>query len=270
MTPWSLLCGAVVGAALGLTGGGGAVLAVPLLVYGLGLAPREAVGVSLVVVGGTALVGVVERYRQGLVETPTGLLFALSGMLGAPLGSWLAELLPEGLLLVLFAVLMLTIAVRMWRQAPLADANLPLLSADNDQGPTCVRDPQGRLRISSPCAALLAALGLATGVLSGLFGVGGGFMIVPALTTFTGMSLRRAVGTALLVIGLVSLAGVASHLAAGRSLSGQIIGPFLGGALGGLFAGSWASRRLSGLQLQRTFAVAIVAVAVFVLARNLG
>jgi hypothetical protein len=98
---------------LGLTGGGGAIFAVPQLVYGLGVPAREAVGVSLLTVGSTSLVGLVQRAWRGMVEFPTGLLFAIAGMLGAPMGSWLADRIPEAVLLSLFAVLMLVIAVRM-------------------------------------------------------------------------------------------------------------------------------------------------------------
>ncbi|MCA9152842.1 MAG: TSUP family transporter, partial [Planctomycetales bacterium] len=99
----AIIFGSLVGFALGLTGGGGGIFAVPLLVYGMSIAPREAVGVSLASVGGTALLGVTPRLFRGEVEVRTGLMFAVAGMLGAPLGSWLSKLLPESLLLVLFS-----------------------------------------------------------------------------------------------------------------------------------------------------------------------
>ncbi len=123
--------GAVVGFSLGLTGGGGAIFAVPILVYGLGVPAREAVGISLLTVGSTALVGFVQRARRGMVEFPTGLLFALAGMIGAPIGARIADYIPEPLLLTIFAGLMFLIAVRMWIKANERSANLPIIDNDN-------------------------------------------------------------------------------------------------------------------------------------------
>src|SRR6056297_3124541 len=117
MSGLAILFGGIVGFALGLTGGGGGIFAVPLLVYGLSVAPREAVGISLAAVGGTALFGAVPRLFRGQVELRTGLLFAVAGMIGAPIGSYLSTLLPENVLLVLFAILMLIVAQRMWSKA---------------------------------------------------------------------------------------------------------------------------------------------------------
>lgn len=265
----TLLLGVLVGFSLGLTGGGGAIFAVPLLVYGLGIPPREAVGVSLLTVGSTALVGLGQRAWYGMVEFPTGLLFALAGMVGAPLGSWLAEQIPEAVLLGLFAVLMLGIAVRMWRKA--AEPAAPLLILmDEHAGPACRRDAEGKLRLTSKCAALLGLVGLGAGVLSGLFGVGGGFIIVPALIMFSGMGMQRAIGTSLLVITMVSAAGVASRLFSGNELSLTTAGWFTVGSIVGLFAGSGLAQRLAGPTLQRLFAAAILFVAVFILVRTAG
>jgi uncharacterized membrane protein YfcA len=115
---------------------------------------------------------------------------------------------------------------------------------------------------------LLAVVGVLTGVLSGLFGVGGGFVIVPALVLYSGMAIHRAVGTSLLVITLVSASGVASHLLAGREIPLDTTSYFVVGGVVGMLAGIWASRFLSGPALQRVFAVAIVAVAMFVILRT--
>ena len=264
----TLLFGALVGFSLGLTGGGGAIFAVPLLVYGLGVPAREAVGVSLLTVGATSLVGFVQRARSRLVEFPTGLLFALAGMIGAPLGALLADRIPEAVLLGLFAVLMLVIATRMWLKAADATAHLPIIMND-DAGPTCQRDPEGKLRLTSQCAMLLGVIGLGAGVLSGLFGVGGGFVIVPALVVFSGMGIQRAIGTSLLVITLIGVSGTASHLLAGKDLTLSTAGLFTAGSIAGLFAGNALAQRLAGPTLQRIFAAAIVLVAMFVVFRTL-
>lgn len=264
----SLLFGAAVGLSLGLTGGGGAIFAVPLLVYGLGVPAKEATGISLAAVGATAFIGFIGRWRTRQIELTTGLLFAVAGMLGAPVGTWLASRIHERLLLLMFAGLMLVIAVRMWRQASVVPHDL---SANQSADETsCERDMSGALLLSSRCAVLLLLLGLATGLLSGLFGVGGGFVIVPALVLFSGMSIHRAIGTSLMVIALVSLSGIASQLWSGRSISPQITGLFIGGGIIGLSIGQRISRHLSVPHLQRVFAVAICSVAVFVVIRNLA
>ncbi len=272
MSPLSLIFGAVVGLSLGLTGGGGAIFAVPLLVYGLSVQTREAVGISLAAVGTTSLVGFLNRWRLGQVEIRTGLLFAAAGMVGAPLGSWIAGLLPEALLLSLFAGLMVVVAFRLWQQAsrPKTETAATCATTDHQDGPTCRRDAAGALILNSRCAVLLLIVGVLTGILSGMFGVGGGFVIVPALVLFSGMSIHRAVGTSLMVIALVSVSGVTSHLWAGRAISPELTGLFVLGGVAGLFAGEWIGRKLSGPVLQKVFAVAILAVAAFVIVRNLG
>lgn len=262
----ALSFGLLIGVALGLTGGGGSIFAVPLLVYGLEVPAREAVTISLAAVGLTALVGAVQRWRAGLVEVRTGLLFAAAGMFGAPLGAGLAERLPDAVLLTLFALLMLMVAARMWRKAAAA----PPLAAEAAEGPACRRDPTGRLHLTSRCALLLTGVGVGTGVLSGLFGVGGGFVIVPALVIFSGMGIHRAVSTSLLVIALVSASGLSTHLWAGRNCSLELVGLFAAGGVGGMLVGTALVRRLSGPALQRGFAVAMVAVAAYMIVRNLS
>lgn len=268
----SLIFGVIVGLSLGLTGGGGAIFAVPMLVYGLGMATREAVGISLASVGVTSFVGFLGRWRSRQVEIRTGLLFAVAGMVGAPIGSWLAGLIPEPLLLTLFAILMLVVAYRMWNKAeastPAATAVCPVETPDED-GPSCQRDAKGNLRLTSRCVQLLLLVGLLTGVLSGLFGVGGGFVIVPALILFSGMAIHRAVGTSLLVITLVSISGVASHFYAGRTILIDLTSWFIAGGVGGMLLGTQIGRHLSGPTLQKGFALAILAVAAFVLYRTL-
>ena len=261
--PLTVLFGAMVGFALGLTGGGGSLLAVPLLVYGLAVAPREAFGISLAAVGAMALAGIIPRLRAHQVEIGTGVLFAAAGMVGAPLGTWLARAVPESILLGLFALLMLVVAAQMWVKAGRQDA--PQRNCDDpDEGPTCRRTETGELRLSSQCAVLLLAVGLATGILSGLFGVGGGFVIVPALVLFSGMPIRRAIATSLLVIVLISISGVSSHFLAGTQVPLPLTGLFVAGGVLGTLLGTHFGRRLPAPLLQKVFATGIVAVAVFV------
>jgi uncharacterized membrane protein YfcA len=215
----------------------------------------------------TSAVGFLGRWRTGQVEIVTGVMFAVAGMIGAPMGSWLSFQIPESLLLTLFALLMFVVAFRMWRKSDSLSAQV-ICTTEDVEGPTCRRDVAGNLLLTSPCAVLLGMVGVLTGVLSGLFGVGGGFVIVPALVLFSGMAIHRAVGTSLLVITLISASGVAAHLLAGRDIPIELTAYFVVGGIWGMFAGIWGSRYLSGPALQKVFAVAIVAVAIFVIVRT--
>lgn len=275
MDPLGVACGIVVGFALGLTGGGGSIFAVPLLIYGLGVAPREAVGASLAAVGATAFVGFLQRLWRREVEIATGLLFAVTGAIGAPLGAWLNSLIPSNVLLVGFSLLMFVVAARMWRKATASPQETKAVRAsweaipEDEPGPVCRRDPEGRLHLTTPCGLLLAALGFCVGILSGLFGVGGGFVIVPALVLFSGMGIHRAVATSLMVISLIGASGVSSYVIAGRPLDLALAAQFaLGGVIGMLLGGAAASR-ISGPRLQKIFSAAIVAVALFIAASTL-
>jgi uncharacterized membrane protein YfcA len=216
----------------------------------------------------TATIGFLSRWRSGEVELRVGLLFAACGMCGTPAGAWAASLLPDRIVLGMFAILMGTVAVLMWRRArSTAEADSTAIArADHS---ACQRTPEGRLLLTSRCTRLLAAIGLGTGVLSGMFGVGGGFIIVPALTTFSGMSLSRAVGTSLLVIALISGAGLASSILSGTTVDLTIAGPFIAGGAAGLLAGQSLARHLSSAALNRSFAVVIAAVSLFVILRTL-
>jgi uncharacterized membrane protein YfcA len=270
----SVAAGVLVGLSMGLTGGGGAIFAVPMLVYWIGVGPRAAVGVSLLTVAITAIVGVVERMRHGHVEVRTGLLLAVAGMITAPLGTWLGAMIPGSVLLVSFAILMLGIAHLMWHKAGVPSVRqVPsdtLPGCDQGRGPACRRDPEGKLRLTSRCARVLAVVGLVVGLLSGLFGVGGGFLIVPSLVTFAMMDLSVAVGTSLLVITLVGGSGVASELISGREIPLGITLGFLAGSIPGLFAGSFVGRRLPGPLVARIFSVTIVCVAAFVILKTVA
>jgi hypothetical protein len=271
----SLLFGLVVGFALGLTGGGGSVFAMPLLVYGLGVPAHEAVVVSLAAVGATAFGGGLARWRDGQTEYRIAVIFGLSGIVGTPLGAWLNPKCPEAALLAGFALLMLVVAFRMWWQANRRPEETQIVRAgahadpsdDNAAGPACRYDPSGHLQFTSRCAVRLALAGSATGLLSGLFGVGGGFLIVPALVLVASLPMRRAVTTSLWVIAIISLIGLLSHLAAGHRLDVGIAAGFVLGGLGGMALGIAVGRRIAGPALQKLFAGMIVAVAAFMLVR---
>lgn len=187
----TVLLAVVVGLSLGLLGGGGSILMVPLLVYVAGMDPKEAIAASLVVVGVTAAMSVVGHARAGRVRWRTGLIFGAAGMAGAFAGGLLGGLLPGALLLAGFAVMMVVTAVAMLR------------------GRTDL-DP-ARAHTELPIARVLLDGGV-VGLVTGLVGAGGGFLVVPALALLGGLPMGVAVGTSLLVIAMKSFAGLAGYL----------------------------------------------------------
>ncbi|MBX3731951.1 MAG: sulfite exporter TauE/SafE family protein [Verrucomicrobiae bacterium] len=253
----SLLYGAVVGLALGLTGGGGSIFAVPLLVFGLDLPLQTAIGISLAVVGAAACFGAVRHWRRRELDLRAGLVFAAGGMALAPLGTWIGRSVPGPWLLTGFALLMSSMAWRLWTGRGEEGA---------DPGACAVRPGGG---LGAGCYVRLTAGGAAAGLLSGLFGVGGGFLIVHGLMYVAGMALHRAVATSLMVIFLISLSGVASHMVHGLQFPPILTGLFLSGSLLGMVAGQGLRARLSGPTLRRVFAGAMWAVAALLLFRSL-
>lgn len=255
-------CGALVGISLGLTGGGGSIFAVPLLIYVLGLDLPRAVALSLAVVGSTALYGAVLQARRGQVLWGAGLLLGAGGIVAAPLGAALGRQMPAQVSLLLFSVLMVFIGLRMLRR-PEAPGEIPHGWA------TCELGPDGRPKFTLPCAAKLLLAGALAGVLSGIFGVGGGFLVVPALLLVTGASMAQALATSLVGIFLIATAGFAVQaqaLGPGEMTVGQW---FLGGALAGMTGGIALKSHLPGRALQKIFGGSMLAVAAYVALRTL-
>lgn len=269
--PAIVLAGAFVGIALGLTGGGGSMLAVPLLIYALGVPPSQAVPVSLAAVAIASLVGAVQALQARLPALLPALVFAIGGATGAPLGLQLAHRLDERLIVAGFALLALAVGGLMWQRARRSPEDSYAVRADprgDGTRPICRLTPEGALRFDAPCAAVLMAAGFGTGVLSGLFGVGGGFLIVPALMGVTRMGIHRAVATSLLIITAIGVAGTASALLH-RELPWPLLLPFaLGGAVG-MGLGRLLAGRVSGPRLQCGFAAFIVLTGVIMLAETL-
>ncbi len=254
----ALVYGLIVGASLGLTGGGGSIFAVPLLIYGLGVPVRAAIGLSLAAVGITAGFGAALRLRSRDVDLLPGLVFAAGGMTFAPVGGWLGGFVAAPVLLSVFAVLMAYIGWRMWRGK---------VDADVDPGP-CTYRPG--VKLGPGCHGRLAAAGAAAGLLSGLFGVGGGFIIVPALLYVTGMSIHRAIATSLLVIFLISAAGVLASVLHGQQFPMPLSALFVGGGFIGMLIGNATRSKLNGSALRKTFAVAMWTVGLYLLVKNIA
>ncbi|MFF4569499.1 sulfite exporter TauE/SafE family protein [Streptomyces sp. NPDC001410] len=237
----ALAAGAVIGVALGALGGGGSVLAVPALIYLLGFTPVAATTASLVIVTVTSATALSAHARDGHVRWRTGLLFAAAGIVPAMLGGALAGRLPAGALTAAFAVVAGTAAVRMLRPRAAAETAVP------------VRQDRA------------AAAGAGLGAITGVLGVGGGFLAVPALVSVLGMRMRDAVGTSLLVITANSLAALAMRAGTADGLDWAVIGPFAGAAVLGAWDGKRLGAKVSGHALQRTFALVLLAVAAYMM-----
>ncbi|GJJ03807.1 UPF0721 transmembrane protein [Duganella rhizosphaerae] len=247
----SAVLGATVGLILALTGAGGAILAVPLLLFVLHLGVAEAAPVALLAVGLAAAVGALIGLRAGIVRYRAAVLMAASGTLASPVGLWLAHRLPNGPLTLLFAAVLAFVALRMFRQAPTGAPH----PAQAQPVPPCQLDNgTGRFVWTAACTRALALSGAGAGFLSGLLGVGGGFVIVPALKKATNASMQAIVATSLAVITLVSASGVISTAIAGR-MNWQIGVPFATGAMAGMLGGRLVAGRLSGPRLQQGFAL---------------
>ncbi|WP_335936178.1 sulfite exporter TauE/SafE family protein [Streptomyces sp. PTD5-9] len=241
----ALAAGTAVGLALGGLGGGGSVLAVPALIYLLGFSPAAATTAGLLIVVATSLTGLVAHARAGGVRWRTGGLFAAAGVVPAALAGALSARIPPGLLTAAFAVLAVVAAVRMIRPRP----------APPEGDGTADAVPPGR--------AVRAGAGL--GAVTGLLGVGGGFLAVPALVTVLALPMSAAVGTSLLVITVNSAAALVTRLATPAPLDWAVIAPFTAAAVLGAWDGRRLAARISTAALQRVFGATLLAVALFML-----
>lgn len=241
----------LIGLALGLLGGGGSILTVPILVYGLGLDAKHAIATSLLVVAVTSSAALVSHARRGLVDFRTGLLFGAAGMVGAFLGGRLASFVPGSILLLGFAAMMLATAIAMLR------------SRGDVEGVTASDGSPVKISLMR-----VIVHGSVVGVLTGLIGAGGGFLIVPALVLLGGMPMRAAVATSLLVIALKSFAGFAGY-AGHVAVDWQLAAMVTSAAVVGSVAGSLLSVRIPQRTLKRGFAWFVVAMALFVVVEQM-
>jgi uncharacterized membrane protein YfcA len=258
-----LTLGILLGAILGLTGAGGGILAIPALMATQGWSLPQAAPVALLAVVAGAALGAYEGWRGRLVRYRAALLMAISGLPFTALGARLAQQLPSAWLDGLFALAMLTVAARTWRAA-----HPEAIPSQEPRQTLCRLNPDtGRLRWNVLSAAALAGVGAFTGLLTGLLGVGGGFVIVPALRRLSDLGMHAIVATSLLVIALVGSGGVVSALWHGARPPLLLSAGFVLAAMAGMLLGRRLSTRLSPQQLLRGFALLAAAIAVAMLWR---
>jgi len=252
----ALAAGAAIGLVLGLVGGGGSIIAVPLLVYVVGVgSPHAAIGTAAVAVALNALTGLAGHARAGTVKWPCALTFSAAGIVGAALGAQLGKAMDGQRLLALFGAMMIVVGLSMLR---------PRRSPE---------DPDVRLSRATARSLLprLLPAGLLVGLLAGFFGIGGGFLIVPALIMATGMPLRIAVGTSLVAVSALGLTTAASYALSGY-VEWRLVGLLVAGGVLGAIGGIALGKRLAGAKraMEIGFAVLVAAVGCYVVVRGLG
>lgn len=242
-----------IGAALGTTGGGGSLLAIPLLVYVLNMRAQPAAATSLVVVAISALLGVYQRRTSGEVKGRAALILSLTGAVGAWAGAYSHRYVREEIVLLAFGLVMMVAAVQMWRRSS---------DPSQDSSDTNCAD-----RFPPSCWRRLSMIGAVVGLLTGFFGVGGGFVIVPALVLVLGFPMQVAVSTSLLIIALMAVGGIIGHLQTGH-MDWQVTGLLLTGSAVGMTVGSRVAPSLSPIAVARSFALLAAGVAGIMMIHN--
>ncbi len=246
---YALISGILSGGALGLTGGGGSILAVPLLVYLVGENVHLAIGTSLIAVGVTSLISSASYMKQSLVNFKIGLLMAAPGLVSTYLGALLNKQVKGPVLLLAFALLMVYIGYLMAKK----------------------KSPEGKSKNNDLNINYwrIIILGFITGLASGFFGVGGGFLLVPALYLGAKLKMKEAIGTSLFIIFLFGLFGLGSYIIQGRPINLLISGVFVvGGAVGGI-TGAYYAKRINQQVLRRIFSYFIIAIGLAMFIQNL-
>jgi uncharacterized membrane protein YfcA len=266
--------GLFVGLILGLTGAGGAILAVPLLIFALNWDVARSAPVALVAVAASAALGAVLGLRQGCVRYRAAMVMAVTGALVTPVGLYLAHRAPSAPLALLFSAVLMYVAWRMFRQSrtqPIAAGAVEGTACEprtSKAAPCQLSESTGRFVWTAPCAQALALSGLATGFLSGLLGVGGGFVIVPALRYSTDLPMHSIVATSLMVVALVSSFAVAAAALTGH-MDFAVAWPFALGALVGMLIGRVIAPKIAATKLQQGFAGLAALVAIGLIAKTI-
>lgn len=247
-----------IGLSLGLIGGGGSILAVPILVYVMGLGAKMAIAMSLVIVGTVSLIGAVPHWMQGNVNLRVAAMFAPTAMLGAYLGARLAgfPFITETIQLICFAIVMVLASLMMIREARQKHKNKDLLTEKDSFEPEQNHHWFG-----------IALEGLGVGILTGFVGVGGGFAIIPALVLLGGIPMKEAIGTSLIIITFKSITGFLGYLGQ-VNLDWNLMISFAIAASLGTISGAYLTRFIEAKQLQKAFGYFVLAIGIFVLIQH--
>jgi uncharacterized membrane protein YfcA len=271
-----LIIGMIIGLVLGLTGAGGSIFAVPLLMLLAGMSMSDAAGISLGAVAASTIYGslrnLVQQQSAPVLWKP-GVILAGAGVLTAPLGKWLGLQISELWLVSGFSILAIVIALRMWLSANKNPDAASVVRAGNfahTPSPEllCTLSTSGQFELRLRCVSGLLIGGLLVGLLSGLLGVGGGFLIIPLLLTLSAVSMAQAVSTSLLIIALVSSSGFISHLFMNSNNDWSLSGLIAAGGIIGMMLGQAISHKIANAQLQKIFAVSLLAVCLITFMRN--
>lgn len=262
-----LFIGALIGLILGLTGSGGSLVAVPLLVVLLSLELSEAIGISLAVVAFSAAIGVFHHFKSGSIVWMPTIIFAVVGSALTPLGYQLGQYLTPLLITILFSMLTVFIAITMWNKSHLNSRVLRVNTSPKLEESVNAIDA-AKLAITWQSTAAIILSAAITGVLSGLLGVGGGFIIVPALTLLFKMKMRQAVASSLVIISIVSSVGFYQYLVLTPIINTHFMSYLMAGSAVGMGLGIFLSRYISSAKLQKIFAVIMVIMTFIMLAKN--
>ncbi len=269
-----IVIGLIIGVVLGLTGAGGSVFAVPLFLLFTAMNASDAMGVALGAVAVSATYGTVAYGWKQVLWTPA-LILALGGMLTAPFGKWLAISINETTLIIGFSVLASTIAIRMWLQVQRNPQVGAIVRGNVDaqvkipDGLMCRLSPTGQFQLKPRCLSGLMLGGLLIGFMSGLFGVGGGFLIVPLLIYLSQLDMRISVVTSLFVIAVISSTGFVSHIVLSSNLDWPALVITMLASIAGMILSQIFSNKIAGSSLQKTFAISLLLIAVFTLIEKL-
>ncbi len=259
--------GILVGVLMGLTGAGGGILSVPLLVFLLHLPISEAGPIALTAITLSASVGAIIGLNTKVLRYKAAIFMAAFGLTLSPLGLWLAQRIPNAPLLIAFSAILMYVSIRMLFQVARTISGKVVKTV---KPPPCQLNLSiGKLIWTVPCARALMFAGALAGFLSGLLGVGGGFILVPALNKFTDLPMKSIVATSLGVLAIVSAGGAFISLASG-TLNTSIAIPFSIGSLIGLLIGKVLERKISGPRVQQIFAIftLLIAISLFIKAVN--
>lgn len=260
----AILAGLATGTVLGLFGSGGSIIALPALMYLLHIEPKSAIAMSLGVVAVTATVSALDNWHRGLVDLRVAAVFGLFGVAGTFAGARLGLLTPVVMQLGLFALVMFAAAWRMLKPARLvvpSGAGGVVSAGGGTAALGGCRD------FFSPCMGHIALHGIGVGILTGLVGVGGGFLIVPALVLLSGIPMKTAVGTSLAIVAAKSYAGFAGYMG-GVPIDWAAMGSFTAVTVIGSFVGARFLTRISQDTLKKAFAWFLVVVATYILFKN--